>query len=61
MNQTVTVFCGTRPEVVKMVPVVLALRAAGFETRFVSSGQHGPLAEHALSAFDMAVDLDMLI
>ncbi|MFJ8039244.1 non-hydrolyzing UDP-N-acetylglucosamine 2-epimerase [Kitasatospora sp. NPDC096147] len=34
------VFAGTRPEIVKLAPVVLALRAAGAEVRLIATGQH---------------------
>ncbi|BAJ26656.1 MULTISPECIES: UDP-N-acetylglucosamine 2-epimerase (non-hydrolyzing) [Kitasatospora] len=35
-----TVFAGTRPEIVKLAPVVHALRAAGADVRVVATGQH---------------------
>ena len=35
-----TVAIGTRPEVVKLAPVVAALRAAGHQVRCVATGQH---------------------
>lgn len=35
-----TVAIGTRPEVVKLAPVVTALRAAGHQVRCVATGQH---------------------
>ena len=35
-----TVPVGTRPEIVKLAPVVAALRAAGHEVRCVATGQH---------------------
>ncbi|MFJ9518431.1 non-hydrolyzing UDP-N-acetylglucosamine 2-epimerase [Kitasatospora sp. NPDC101801] len=35
-----TLFAGTRPEIVKLAPVALALRAAGAEVRVVATGQH---------------------
>ncbi len=36
----ITVAVGTRPEVIKLAPVVAALRAAGHEVRCVATGQH---------------------
>ncbi|MER5862877.1 UDP-N-acetylglucosamine 2-epimerase (non-hydrolyzing) [Kitasatospora sp. NPDC002040] len=33
-------FAGTRPEIVKLAPVALALRAAGAEVRLIATGQH---------------------
>ena len=35
-----TVPVGTRPEVIKLAPVVHALRAAGHEVRCIATGQH---------------------
>jgi UDP-N-acetylglucosamine 2-epimerase (non-hydrolysing) len=37
---TITVAVGTRPEVIKLAPVVAALRAAGHAVRCVATGQH---------------------
>ena len=42
---------GTRPEAVKVAPVVLALRAAGWEPILVTTGQHGAVVGEALNAF----------
>ncbi|MFJ5228806.1 non-hydrolyzing UDP-N-acetylglucosamine 2-epimerase [Kitasatospora sp. NPDC088391] len=36
----ITVFAGTRPEIVKLAPVVHALRSAGAAVRLVATGQH---------------------
>lgn len=36
----VTVAVGTRPEVIKLAPVVTALRVAGYPVRCVATGQH---------------------
>jgi len=37
---TITVAVGTRPEVIKLAPVVAALRSAGHHVRCVATGQH---------------------
>lgn len=47
---------GTRPEAIKLAPVVLALRARGAEARVVTTGQQGALAAEALAAFGIAAD-----
>ncbi|HET9090999.1 MAG TPA: UDP-N-acetylglucosamine 2-epimerase, partial [Acidimicrobiales bacterium] len=39
-SRRVLVPAGTRPEFVKLAPVVAALRAAGLATRVVATGQH---------------------
>ncbi len=54
---------GTRPEAIKMAPVVLALRAAGFaRVTVLGTGQHRDMARQALSLFgiDLDVDLDVM-
>mgnify|MGYP002625349873 CR=1 FL=1 len=46
---------GTRPEAIKVAPVVLELRryADQFETVLVSTGQHREMLEQALGAFGL--------
>lgn len=51
---------GTRPEAVKLAPVVLALRRdRAFRVRFVATGQHRRLFEGALAAFRLRPDADL--
>ncbi len=52
---------GTRPEAVKIAPVILALRARGEQPVLVSTGQHGDLLTGALAAFGLAPDHDLAI
>ncbi|KWC54604.1 non-hydrolyzing UDP-N-acetylglucosamine 2-epimerase [Burkholderia ubonensis] len=54
----IMVVMGTRPEVIKMAPVVAALRS---ETDVIvcSTGQHREMLEQALRFFDIAPDLDL--
>ena len=53
---------GTRPEAIKMAPVVAALRgAAGIDCRVVSTGQHRDLLDTMLRFFDLTVDLDLRV
>lgn len=48
---------GTRPEVIKMAPVIEALRATDWALPIVvSSGQHGNLLDVALNDFDLQAD-----
>lgn len=44
---------GTRPEIIKLGPVYLALREAGVDVDVFSSGQHVELAEGLLDLFGM--------
>lgn len=49
---------GTRPEAVKMAPLVLALReVAGIEPVVVATGQHPTLVAQSLEAFGLAPDV----
>ncbi len=52
---------GTRPEAIKMAPVVkqLARYPEKFDTTLVSTGQHRELLDQALAAFDLRADIDL--
>jgi UDP-N-acetylglucosamine 2-epimerase (non-hydrolysing) len=50
---------GTRPEVIKMFPVVAALRASGVEARLIHSGQHLELSQDAFDTFGLTADVDL--
>jgi UDP-N-acetylglucosamine 2-epimerase (non-hydrolysing) len=57
----VLVVVGTRPEAIKMAPVVAALRpyAPDIETRVALTGQHTTLVDQVLQVFDLAPDYDL--
>jgi UDP-N-acetylglucosamine 2-epimerase (non-hydrolysing) len=57
----VLVVVGTRPEAIKMAPVLEALRARGPElaTRLCFTGQHTALVDQVLEAFDLRPDYDL--
>jgi len=57
----VLVVVGTRPEAIKMAPVVEALRATEptLETAVCLTGQHTALVDQVLEAFDLAPDYDL--
>lgn len=59
----VMVFVGTRPEAVKMAPIVKALRRQPdkFRCSLVSTGQHREMLQQALQSFDLEADLDLAI
>ena len=58
----VLVVIGTRPEGIKLAPVVRALqRATGIETRVALTGQHGPLMQQVIDVFSLPVDHDLQI
>lgn len=59
-RKTVDVFMGTRPEAIKMAPVVAALkRRSGIRCRVVATGQHREMFQQVADAFGFAVDVDL--
>lgn len=53
---------GTRPEAIKMAPVVLELRRfPNVETLLISTGQHKEMLEQSLGAFGLRADEDLEI
>jgi UDP-N-acetylglucosamine 2-epimerase (non-hydrolysing) len=60
LSNKVLVVVGTRPEAIKMAPVVDALaREDGLEVRVALTGQHGDLVDQALAAFGTRPDYDL--
>jgi UDP-N-acetylglucosamine 2-epimerase len=57
----ILVLFGTRPEVIKLAPVVRALRArpADFLCRVCSTGQHREMVQQALDAFGLKLDIQL--
>ncbi len=60
MIRVLSVF-GTRPEAIKMAPVVRALRAASgrFESLVCVTAQHRAMLDQVLEVFDLAADVDL--
>jgi UDP-N-acetylglucosamine 2-epimerase (non-hydrolysing) len=50
---------GTRPEAIKMAPVLSALEAAGIESRVCVSAQHRDMLDQPLSLFGIVPDIDL--
>jgi UDP-N-acetylglucosamine 2-epimerase (non-hydrolysing) len=62
MTSTVLVVLGTRPEAIKLMPVVHALRAHDrLNVRVCSTGQHRQLLNQLLAIFDVEVDDDLAL
>ena len=58
----ISVVFGTRPEAIKLAPVILALRAdAAVDCRVCVTGQHREMLDHALEAFDLRPDADLKV
>ena len=53
------VVLGTRPEAIKLAPVVLELRARKSRLLLVSTGQHSSMLEEALDCFDLKCDVEL--
>ena len=59
MIKILTVF-GTRPEAIKMAPLVLALGAdESFESKLCVTGQHRQMLDQALEIFELKPDFDL--
>jgi UDP-N-acetylglucosamine 2-epimerase (non-hydrolysing) len=64
VHKAKSVLCvvGTRPEVIKMAPVIRALRhAAGLSVSVLSSGQHRDLLAPLIDWFELSVDSDLRV
>jgi UDP-N-acetylglucosamine 2-epimerase (non-hydrolysing) len=62
MHQKRKILCvvGTRPEAVKMAPVILALqRSAAFECRVLATAQHRQMLDQVLDFFGLEPDIDL--
>lgn len=58
-NVTALCVMGTRPEAIKMAPVVRALRARGFHAPIVATAQHRHLLDQVLGTFNLKADWDL--
>ena len=60
MKKTVAVIVGTRPEVIKMAPVYMALAAsARLQPCLISTGQHREMLDQAFRVFGLKPDIDL--
>src|SRR6188768_746232 len=60
MTNRIAVFMGTRPEAIKMAPVVAALRQAeGLEPIVISTGQHREMLQQVIDLFGIQVDAEL--
>ncbi len=58
----IAVFVGTRPEGIKLAPVIKALEAAaGFEPVVVNTGQHREMLQQVIDLFGVRVDHDLAV
>ncbi|MEI8251690.1 MAG: UDP-N-acetylglucosamine 2-epimerase (non-hydrolyzing) [Synechococcus sp. ELA057] len=58
----ITIVLGTRPEAIKLAPVILAFRAAAdFRTRVVLTGQHREMVTQVMQLFGLEADHDLAL
>jgi UDP-N-acetylglucosamine 2-epimerase (non-hydrolysing) len=55
----IAVLFGTRPEAIKLAPVILALRERRVPHAVVTTGQHGSVVHEVLDLFGIGVDVDL--
>jgi UDP-N-acetylglucosamine 2-epimerase (non-hydrolysing) len=61
-RRTVAVFMGTRPEGIKMAPVIAALQATDdLACRVVATGQHREMFQQVAEQFGFLVDVDLAV
>ena len=62
-RKKVIVVIGTRPEAIKLAPVVLELERhrSEFETRICVTGQHREMLDQMLRVFDLLPDFDLQV
>lgn len=59
-KKKIMVVFGTRPEAIKLAPVILALKTdPRFECRVVVTAQHREMLDQVLDAFDIVPDIDL--
>jgi UDP-N-acetylglucosamine 2-epimerase (non-hydrolysing) len=60
MTVTILIAIGTRPEAIKMAPVVRALRREEWvRLRILATAQHRQMLDQCLDFFDIGVDIDL--
>ena len=60
---SITAIIGTRPEAIKLAPVILAARQrpAQFTVRVIRTGQHRELVDDLMNEFGISADVDLKI
>lgn len=61
MKKRIGIVFGTRPDAIKMAPVILELRKhpEEFETLAISTGQHRQMLDQVLQAFEVSADIEL--
>lgn len=58
-KKNILILFGTRPEIIKLAPVIQELKARGIGTKVVSSSQHTHLLRPFLKMLDVTIDHDL--
>lgn len=62
MKKRISIIFGTRPEAIKLAPVVLGCRAhRGLETRICVTAQHREMLDQVLATFEIVPDEDLAL
>ncbi len=62
MSRKILCVIGTRPEAIKMAPVILALKNhSDFDVRVLATAQHRHLLDQVMTVFDIEPDIDLNI
>ena len=60
LSALVTIVIGTRPEAIKLAPVIKEFKSKKYiDLRIVLTGQHKELVEEVLKVFEINYDLDL--
>ena len=61
-KKTIVCVVGTRPEAIKMAPVVIALQKQDcFDVKILATGQHAAMLDQALGHFELVADVNLHI
>ena len=60
MKKIAAVF-GTRPEAIKMCPLIKELRRRGADVRIILSGQHKEMADSVMNVFGLSADINLSV
>ncbi|MGI6252085.1 MAG: non-hydrolyzing UDP-N-acetylglucosamine 2-epimerase [Aminivibrio sp.] len=61
MEKKIVCTVGTRPEAIKMAPVVAALRQKGLTVSVLATGQHSHMLDQALAFFEIKADVNLSV
>lgn len=58
-GKKILIIAGTRPELIKLAPVVETARTSGADVTFMITGQHKEMAQQVLTTFGVKADADL--